>query len=173
MSVVKRRLIEMFISAAVLSVCIVTVFEVFNLLASTQYNIAIICIFATAVFIAVNMRQMHRCMVDLVRLKLFYKYNFIAYAIFAAINLIFAVFTPVSIFSLLFSFTKVFRYIYEPVTYRQSAVIFHIMMLFVIGIAPFTMPIRYRYRLQHIIRSREEHREKQNSQENKDADVPS
>lgn len=170
MPVVKRRLIEMLILEVLLSVCVVTVFEVFNLLASTQYNIAFICTLAAAVFIAVNMRQMHRCMVDLVQLKTFYKYNFIAYAIFAAINLVFALFTPVSIFSLLFSFTKVFRYIYETVTYLQSAVIFHIIMLFVIAISPFTMPIRYRYRLQHILSLREEHRN-QNSQENKDADV--
>ena len=146
MHVLRRRILELLISAIILSLITAGIFH-FNIIAVTQYNIAIICLFMSAVFIVVTVRDLQR---NILFLTPYFKYNYGAYLIFMAINLGFAFFAPNELYSLLFAFTRVFSYLYSPVSYIQSAMLFHFVMIFVITVVPFTLPKSHRRRIDNI-----------------------
>lgn len=143
MLVLRIRLFEMFVTSISISVIIVAVF-LLGIVPGTEYNAAFVCIIGTAIFMGINVRQLQRCMVDLVSLKSYYKYNYLSYLIFVAVSTQFCIFTPVEFFSVLFSFTKFVRYANADVSYEKSLLIFHAVMLFIITVVPFFLPERYK-----------------------------
>ena len=157
-NIIKRRLFELFTTSILLSIAIVLIFEIFAVFETNQYNLAIACVIAAGIFTVINTRQLYRCLVDMIKLKRFYFCNLIAYCIYSLVTLILAFFTPVELFSSLFAIMKVFRYIYTYISYRQSAIMFHILMFIIILIAPFIMPPRYKEKLINHMARREQYK---------------
>lgn len=146
MLVLRKRLFEMFITSITISLIIVAAF-LLEIIPGTEYNAAFVCTIGTGIFIGINIRQLQRCMVDLVSLKRYYKYNYLSYLIFFAVSTLLCIFTPVEFFSVLFSFTKFVRYANTAVSYEKSLLIFHAVMLLVIAVVPFFLPERYKERI--------------------------
>ncbi len=143
MLALQKRLFELFTASIVISVVIAVLF-LLEFIPATEYNMAFVCTIGTGVFILINMRQLQRCTVDLVSLKLYYKYNYLSYLIFGAVSTIICGAAPVELFSVMFSFTKFVRYACAAVSYKKSLLIFHAVMLFVIAVTPFFLPEKYR-----------------------------
>lgn len=146
MLVLRKRLFEMFIASISISLIIVAAF-LLEIIPGTEYNAAFVCIIGTGIFIGVNTRQLQRCMVDLVSVKTYYKYNYLSYLIFAAVSTGLCIFAPVEFFSIIFSFTKFVRYAKPDISYQKSLLIFHALMLAVIAVVPLFLPARYKKRI--------------------------
>lgn len=164
MKAVKKRLFELFVTSIVISVIIVALF-ILQIIPSSEFSAAITCIIGTGVFVEINIKQLQRCMVDMASLKKYYKYNYIAYGIYALVSSAICLFAPVELFSIAFSFTKFVRYSYEVISYRKSLLIFHAIMIIVIALAPLILPERYKLRIQKRKYARKMKKKTQNNKE--------
>lgn len=166
MKITQTRPFQIFFETIILSLCVVAVFRL-NLLRQNQYNMLFVCLIACGLFFFLEIVALRRSVMELVHRKKFYKHSFTAFGIFAVVCMLFAFLAPVKIFSLLFSFTKVFRYLYEPMDYRLSAVLFILLYGVITAIAPFTLSANDRKRLKEIIYNQETHTARRNSAKTK------
>ncbi len=145
-NIIIRRFMEFFISCAVLSAA-VTGMAVLKLLNSQTALLVGTFLFAT-VFVFVNIKQLRRCYFDLMGNVEYYASNCIAYIIFIAVNLLMCRFCPQTVFTWVFAITKFLQYLGVGITALFSAVMFHIIMLTVILVAPVGMKQIYNWRFE-------------------------
>ena len=132
-----RRFLEFFFWEVLLSVVVTA-------LATAEGNtsrVVLVGISFIGVFVyaVINVLFQRWCCLDLADKKLYYKTNYTAYFIFVLVNMIcLGILDNVS-YTWMFAITKGVRYLYVVVPVSVSALLFHIVMLYLIYISPYGM----------------------------------
>lgn len=133
-----RRFLEFFFWEVILSV-IVTALATAEGTITTKIISVGLSFVGIFIYVFINVIFQRRCCFDLADKKLYYKTNYIAYLIFASINMICIPVLDAATYAWIFSLTRAMRYLYIVVPNIVSALVFHIIMLLVIYISPYGM----------------------------------
>lgn len=100
----------------------------------------------TLVYVILNVLMLRRCYYDIMGIRDYYTGNVVAYLVFAIINIVVCILFNDVIYTWLFAITKFARFFGENVSKIESALIFHLIMLMVIFVAPVGMKEIYAWR---------------------------
>ena len=123
--VVYRRLTELFLPCIVFSV-IITMLNVSGMVVK-RINVVIMILVCMSIFTIYNFFNLRKCYFDLCNKKLYFTLNFLSYAIFAMVNMLFYVFAPNEAYTWLFSITKALTFVGINTIY--SVLLFHFVEL--------------------------------------------
>lgn len=132
-----RRFAELFLINIILSI-LITILNMLGFLYSQQQLLTGL-FFAFVIYAAVNIFLMRNSFYVLKSRVAYYASNYIAYFIFAAVNLGLCSIINNTVYTSLFAITKIFVYTQFSISVFISAVIFHLIMLAVVTIAPIGM----------------------------------
>jgi len=135
--VVLRRTLELFGASVVLSVLAVLL----NLskVAFLPKNIIVILIIADLIFFIYHLSKLKDCYYEVHSNMIYYVSNYLAYGIFATVNLVLCAYNKTMISTFIFAVTKSFIYLSSDISTMESSIVFHVIMLFIIGLAPIGM----------------------------------
>ena len=132
-----RRFTEMLLWTVFLS--IISIFLNFSGIAGSQKMLMVCLSAGVVVFIGINLHMLKQCFFDLRDKKLYYFTNYIAYLFYAAVSIIIYAIGGNTVYAWIFAITKFMRYSSFGISTPLSALIFHLIMLLVIAVAPLGM----------------------------------
>lgn len=142
--VILRRFIEISGFCSLFSICLALMSKSTHSMVVGLVPIGMIIL--TILYVLLNVNMLRRCYYDIMGIIDYYTGNIIAYLVFATINIIMCVLCSDVVYTWIFAITKFARYFGENISKMESALLFHLIMLMVILVAPFGMKEIYAWR---------------------------
>ncbi len=134
--IIIKRTIELLLLSTFLST-VITVSCVLEIISDGGKACFFSIIIADIIFILANVKMLRICYFENGGDKfIYYTTNYISYLTFVAINLLFCYFNPNELYTYLFLIMKLGKYATVEVSSFNSALVFHAIMMIIIGIAP-------------------------------------
>lgn len=136
-----RISIQRFFELLIIEITLSVMSMLFNLsdLTKTQAGLVISMSLCVMVFIIINVMFLRECFLYLESRNAYYKANLIAYTAFVTISLVTYFFSGNVAHTWLFSITKFVAYSAQNVSGLASLIIFHLIMIATIFVAPWDM----------------------------------
>ncbi len=141
---ITRRFIEVTGLCTLFSVILAMMSRSSNTMVNGLVPISMIIL--TLVYVLLNVLMLRRCYYDIMGIRDYYIGNVLAYLIFAVINIVVCILLNDVIYTWLFAITKFARFFGENISKIESALIFHLIMLMVVFVAPVGMKEIYAWR---------------------------
>lgn len=138
MKVIIRRFIELFFVNFILSAIVTGLYEL-ELLAATQTAVKFAMLISAIIYVVIQVFMLRQCFFDLSNKYDYYLFNYAAYAIFMVFNIVLFFFGGSFIFTWLFGITKFLRFINHGIDTFFGILVFHLVMLIAITLAPIGM----------------------------------
>jgi len=141
--IVIRRFFELLITCAVVSV-VITFLHVTDMLV-TDNSLCAVLLIGVTVFVFLNVRMLRLCYYEMKSNSIYLLVNISAYLLFAAICFIVHLFCSKECFTWIFAITKFARYSNFNLETLYSAVLFHIIGICMVMLAPIGMSWIFMY----------------------------
>ena len=142
--VIIQRFFELMLTNILFSVCIAG-FYYLDLI-ETEFSLAMSGGIFTLLYIVINIKYMRRCYFEVYGTKDYYIINYIAYAAFLAVNLLAYFVCSDFIYTIIFAIAKFVVYLGLTKQTHISVLVFHILMIVTVAIAPLGMKYFYKWR---------------------------
>lgn len=130
-----RRLAELFLPCIIFS-AVITLLNITGILVKRS-QVVIVMLVCIGVFTYYNFSNLRQCYFDLRNKRIYFVFNLLAHAIFAAVNMLLYAFAPSEAYAWLFSVTKVLIFIdIDPI---YSVLAFHLIEIICIFAATIGM----------------------------------
>ncbi len=132
-----RRFVELMAWTVVLSIACILI-SYLNL--ENPQKILKVCLpLGALIFVLINVDMLKHCYYDLRKKYIYYLTNYIAYFLYMAVTALVYFLFGITVYSWAFGITRFLGYTFSAITNHASVIIFHVIMLVAIGIAPLGM----------------------------------